>query len=546
MDRKQLGQNSDAFFEDLVQAYFKISNQEIIDVLNKDKDFWLEAFNNCYSQQADILAKKNFLSNKEENEFKAFITKLFQKKIWFKDVNEKPYFKELLAKKMAQYDPSSGHIDREKFDEMKYKQYLDKTYPLSCGLANTNNNCETCFDVIKAYEMKGLKMKFEDIPQCQYTNYNAKDKNQGCYDANPENMCYTCTDVFNTYKKNEWEPDASKFDQCHIRTTDVRKYFEKQYNDTKASLKKGQTTKNTDSTGSTGSTGKKVLSYSCGIANNDNNCDTCVDVVKAHERKGISKNDIKFEDFEQCKFSTKPVSDKVTTGCYGARDTNDCYTCADVVKAYKNKTKTGWDFDVSKFEQCAIKTSDKEKEIQKAQQNAEDASNLKKFTNASMSTTNTCTDIIENLNLTSYSDITKYPQCTYSVKDTETKASCHKSRSTNDCYTCADVIKRYDEMNFKWQPELKDFAQCNISKEKLDTMKKDYIAKQSTPASTKANEQVESSTSRLLDAVVIIVFINWGLGAVILAYLIISKKSRLDIKLITFVFGCYGYLCYIF
>ena len=73
-------------------------------------------------------------------------------------------------------------------------------------------------------------------------------------------------------------------------------------------------------------------------------CYTCDDVVNAYKARGWAYDATKFE---QC--NTQPQAAPANTTCYGARDATNCYTCDDVVNAYKAR---GWAYDQSKFAQC--------------------------------------------------------------------------------------------------------------------------------------------------------------------------------------------------
>jgi hypothetical protein len=100
-----------------------------------------------------------------------------------------------------------------------------------------------------------------------------------------------------------------------------------------------------------------VISSCYGAKGSTNDCYSCDDVINAYNANGWSYDT---DLFAQCKNEGKTTTtsgdtskiqkDAVLSSCYGAKGSvNDCYSCDDVIKAYKAKT---WSYDTDLFAQC--------------------------------------------------------------------------------------------------------------------------------------------------------------------------------------------------
>jgi hypothetical protein len=187
-------------------------------------------------------------------------------------------------------------------------------------------------------------------------------------------------------------------------------------------------------------------STSCYGAKEKDDCYTCSDVVNAYTAKGWAYEKNKFE---QCNREKSIQSDKLVpsnklippvvpvepaNSCYGAREQNDCYTCDNVVNAYKAKA---WAYDKNKFKQCnQIHTNSC-------------------YGARPTDDCYTCDDVVNAYKAKNWAYNEKnFDQCTESHPN-----SCYGARDEDDCYTCNDVVDAYKARG--WAYDQNKFAQCN-------------------------------------------------------------------------------------
>ena len=193
-----------------------------------------------------------------------------------------------------------------------------------------------------------------------------------------------------------------------------------------------------------------------------------------------------------------------------SKDTNDCYSCVDVVKAYNAHKPVAWMPNIASFDQCKIKVSERLGAPKTA------ADEIKNNIQKSSATNNlkTCAEIVpeylKNNPSESYSkiDLSKFDQCKLSVKGIDSRnQGCYGAKG-GECFTCADVIKAYQNNGWDWKVGINDMDQCKVTEaslkslkeaqEKKDKNKKDGSSGSSGPGGAPSTAESSKASTPLL------------------------------------------------
>ena len=86
---------------------------------------------------------------------------------------------------------------------------FDGSATTSCYGAS-DETCNTCNDVVSAFENKGWGYDTNNFAQCNIPSM----IENSCYGAKSENDCHTCNNVVNAYKEKGWTYNTQDFAQC--------------------------------------------------------------------------------------------------------------------------------------------------------------------------------------------------------------------------------------------------------------------------------------------------------------------------------------------